>query len=418
MQKTISIIKSINGTLQAPPSKSHSQRILAGMLLAKGKSVLHNFGHSDDELAALNILKTCGVSIHFINENSIEIISDGLPAKELFIQCGESGLSCRMFTSIFASHSFQTTIEGNGSILNRDMKFFEEIFNSLSIPFSSNEGRLPFKISGPLSPKNLTIHSTESSQYITGLLYLYALSSHEEPHILSLTNNVSKPYIDLTVETLSQFGIEIKEDKDQYIFCKNQIFKPIEATVEGDWSSASYFLVAAALYGSITIHGLKLDSKQADRRIIEVLIKCGTNVTFSDQSITVSKQNLLGFDFDATDCPDLFPILAILALRCEGTTTLKGVKRLYNKESDRATVIFNEISNLGGDIEISEDLMIIKGSQNFNKFFLKNYKDHRIVMAFSIFALGNKEDTIIEDISVVSKSYPNFFKDLYKLVKI
>jgi 3-phosphoshikimate 1-carboxyvinyltransferase len=127
---------------------------------------------------------------------------------------------------------------------------------------------------------------------------------------------------------------------------------------------------------------------------------------------------LIGFEFDATDCPDLFPVLAVLALRCEGTTMLKGVKRLYNKESDRASVIYNEINNLGGEIAIMDDIMIIKGGQNFNKFFLKNHKDHRIVLAFSIFAFGNQEDTIIEDISVVSKSYPNFFKDMYNLVKI
>ena len=124
-----------------------------------------------------------------------------------------------------------------------------------------------------------------------------------------------------------------------------------------------------------------MDSKQADRKIIDVLKKCGTNVTFSNNSITILKGKLNGFEFDATDCPDLFPILAVLALRCEGITMLKGVKRLHNKESDRSQAIFNEISNLGGNIAINEDIMTIKGGDNFNKFFLKNYKDHRIVLA-------------------------------------
>jgi 3-phosphoshikimate 1-carboxyvinyltransferase len=418
MQKTIKFVGEINGELHAPPSKSHSQRLLAGMLLAKGKSILHNFGHSDDEIAALNILKMCGAEVLFLSENSIEINSDGLPDKELTILCGESGLSCRMFTAILASQNQLSVIEGTESILNRNMRFFEEIFQKLNIPFQSNNGKLPFKISGPFFPKNIEIDSTESSQYITGLLYLYALAEHNEPHIISLKNNVSKPYLDLTVETLSQFGIEIHGKNNRYTFEKTQIFHPIEAMIEGDWSSAAYFLVAGALYGSITMHGLQINSKQADRKIIDVLKRCGTNVTFSNNSITISKQNLIGFEFDATDCPDLFPILAVLALRCEGTTTLKGVKRLYNKESNRASVIYNEINNLGGEIAIMDDIMIIKGGQNFNKFFLKNHKDHRIVLAFSIFALGNQEDTIIEDISVVSKSYPNFFKDLYNLVKI
>jgi 3-phosphoshikimate 1-carboxyvinyltransferase len=418
MQKTIKFVGKINGELHAPPSKSHSQRLLAGMLLAKGKSILHNFGHSDDEIAALNILKICGAEVHFLSENSIEILSHGLPNKELTIQCGESGLSCRMFTAILASQNQLSIIEGTGSILKRNMRFFEEILNQLSISFSSNQGKLPFKISGPFFPKNIEIDSTESSQYITGLLYLYALTEHNEPHTISLKNNVSKPYLDLTVDTLSQFGIEIHEKNNCYTFEKTQIFHPIEAMVEGDWSSAAYFLVAGALYGSITMHGLQMNSKQADRKIIDVLKLCGTNVTFLGNSITISKQNLKGFEFDATDCPDLFPILAVLALRCEGTTTLKGVKRLHNKESDRASVIYNEINNLGGEIVIMDDIMIIKGGQNFNKFFLKNHKDHRIVLAFSIFALGNQEDTIIEDISVVSKSYPNFFIDLYNLVKM
>ena len=417
MQKTINFVDKIEGQLTAPPSKSHSQRLLAGMLLAKGKSYLHNFGHSDDEIAALNILKTCGASLNFISENSLEIISNGVPDNKLHIRCGESGLSCRMFTAIMASKHSESIIEGKGSIMNRNMMFFDEVFQKLNIPFQSNNGKLPFKISGPLFPKDIEIDSTESSQYITGLLYLYALAEHNQPHTISLKNNVSKPYLDLTVDTLSHFGIKIIEKDNSYTFPSTQNFLPIHATVEGDWSSAAYFLVAGALYGKVTLYGLQMDSKQADRKIIDVLQKCGTNVTFSDNSITILKGKLKGFEFDATDCPDLFPILAVLALRCEGTTTLKGVKRLHNKESDRAQAIFNEINNLGGNIAITEDIMTIKGGVNFNKFFLKNYKDHRIVMAFSIFALGNQDGAIIEDISVVSKSYPKFFKDLYNLIK-
>lgn len=418
MQKTIKFVGKINGALHAPPSKSHSQRLLAGMLLANGKSLLHNFGHSDDEIAALNILKTCGATFNFISENSIEIISNGIPDKKLHIHCGESGLSSRMFTAIMASKQSESVIEGSGSILNRNMTFFEEIFQKLSISFTSNHGKLPFKIKGPFRPVDIEINSTESSQYISGLFYLYALAAHKTPHTISLKNNVSKPYLDLTIETLSQFGIYVQENNDAYTFPKTQTFRPIEAKVEGDWSSAAYFLVAGALYGTIAMHGLKINSKQADRKIIDVLNQCGANVTFSENAITISKRNLKSFEFDATNCPDLFPILAVLALRCEGITTLKGVKRLHNKESDRAAVIYNEIKSLGGEIEIIDDNMMIKGGQNFNKFFLKNYKDHRIVLAFTIFALGNQEDTIIEDTSVVSKSYPNFFIDLYNLVKI
>ncbi len=417
MQQTISFIGKIEGELVAPASKSHSQRLLAGMLLAKGKSYLHNFGHSDDEIAALNILKTCGATINFISENSLEIISQGIPDKKLHIHCGESGLSCRMFTATMASKLSETVIDGEGSIMNRNMMFFEEVFQFLNIPFQSNNGKLPFKISGPFFPKDIEIDSTESSQYITGLLYLYAMMEHNEPHTILLKNNVSKPYLDLTVETLSHFGIKIIEKDNSYTFPRTQKFVPIQATVEGDWSSAAYFLVAGALYGKVTLHGLQMDSKQADRKIIDVLKKCGTNVTFSNNSITILKGKLNGFEFDATDCPDLFPILAVLALRCEGITMLKGVKRLHNKESDRSQAIFNEISNLGGNIAINEDIMTIKGGDNFNNFFLKNYKDHRIVMAFAIFALGNKEGATFEDISVVSKSYPNFFRDLYNLVK-
>lgn len=418
MQKIIKFVEKIDGKLTAPPSKSHSQRLLAGMLLAKGKSYLYNFGHTDDEIAALNILKTCGATINFISENNLEIISQGIPEKKLHIHCGESGLSCRMFTAIMASKQSECFIEGEGSIMNRNMNFFEDVFQKLYIPFESNNGKLPFRISGPFSPKNIEIDSTESSQYITGLFYLYALAEHNQPHTISLKNNVSKPYLDLTVDSLSQFGIQIIEKDNSYTFPSTQKFVPIQATVEGDWSSAAYFLVAGALYGTVTLYGLQMNSKQADRKILDVLKKCGTNVTFSDSSITILKGKLNGFEFDATDCPDLFPILAVLALRCEGITMLKGVKRLHNKESDRAKVIFNEINNLGGDIAIDEDIMTIKGGGNFNKFFLKNYKDHRIVMAFSIFALGNREGAIIEDISVVSKSYPNFFNDLYNLIKI
>ncbi len=404
----------IKGDFLAPPSKSMMQRACALGLLNCGITTILNPGYSNDDFAALSIIETLGASVQKSNQ-SIVIISNGKVNPNSTIFCGESGLSFRLFSIVATVASKEFVITGEGSLLTRDMQTLIEIFKNLNVEVSSNDGRLPFKIKGPLLPKYFSIDGSKSSQYLTGLLMALG-SSAEEPVTIDVENLVSKPYIDLTLDMMRFFGYDITHEAYQHFHInpKKHLEKNIEISIEGDWSSAAFFFVAGAIHGDINISGLNINSKQADRKILEVMNLAGVNYNVSNQTIKISKNNnpLKAFDFDATDCPDLFPALVVLALHCRGNSSIKGVMRLINKESNRAFTLQTVFTQMGGIIDIEDDNMIVKGDTSLNGVEVSSHHDHRIAMAISIAAISAHGEMNITDADAVYKSFPEFYDKL------
>lgn len=403
----------IKGDFVAPPSKSMMQRVCALALLNCGITTIFNPGYSNDDLAAMSIIESLGATIQKYDD-SIVIISSGNVHAKSDIFCGESGLSFRLFSIIAAIGSNEFTITGTGSLLSRDMDTLIEMLNSLDVTVSSNDGRLPFKINGPIVPKNISIDGSKSSQYLTGLLIALG-SSAKETVTIDVEKLVSKPYIDLTLDMMRFFGYEITHESYQHFHIKpnQKVEKNIEISIEGDWSSASFFIVAGAIHGNINVAGLNMNSTQADRMIVDVLNQAGVNYCTFDLQIQFSTtNNLKSFVFDATDCPDLFPPLVVLALHCNGISSIKGVHRLLNKESNRASTLQTVFSKMGAQIDIVDDEMIIQGNAVLIGSEVESHHDHRIAMALSIAALSAKGETSIVDAEAVHKSFPEFYDKL------
>ena len=413
------------GKIKVPPSKSSMQRACAAALITPGTTVIDNFGNSNDEKAAINIITQLGATINMIsNEMAVTsndyIFRSQFPEKNVIVNVGESGLSMRMFAPIAGLFNYDIIFTGKGSILKRPMNFFDEILPLLDVEVNSNDGKLPVTVRGPLHPKNITVDGSLSSQFLTGLLFAFAKSC-TVPVKITVRDLSSRPYIDLTISVLKDFGFRI--DNRNYEVFTIHPRKPlpshsIKYTVEGDWSNAAFLLVAGAVAGEVTLKGADLNSSQGDKNIMEALYDCGAEVAIHNKEITVKKNKLEAFEFDATHCPDLFPPLVALAGYCIGKTTIKGVNRLLHKESNRAIALRDEFKKMNVAVELDGDLMTIKGGNEIKGAKVSSHNDHRIAMATAVAALGAKGNTVIHDAEAVKKSYPDFYKDLKSLKKI
>lgn len=415
MQKIIFPVNSINGSIKIPASKSHGQRVLACALINKNQTTIEGLGNSDDEQGLLQLISDAGAKIE---RNQGELIVEGIEFSEisdLNLTCRESGLAARMITPVLANASSFIRLDGKGSLLNRPMNQFDEVMNKLEVNFQSNEGKLPFEIHGPLIPRNVEIDGSLSSQFITGLIFGYVASPFLRKERIVVKNPTSIPYIELTLDVLRCFGVELKFEDKTIQFAGPYELTKTDIAIEGDWSSASFLLVAAAILGDITIHGLNLDSKQADIKILEVLTDFGADIQI-DKGVRVVKKNSKAFTFDATNCPDLFPPLAVLASFANGESKIKGVSRLIHKESNRALTIQSELTKMGAKISIVGDEMLIQGIENVNSTEINSHGDHRIAMSCAIMALKADKPTTIQDSEVVNKSFPDFYNFLEKLV--
>jgi 3-phosphoshikimate 1-carboxyvinyltransferase len=230
-------------------------------------------------------------------------------------------------------------------------------------------------------------------------------------------NLKSTPYVDMTIQTLKEFGVQInRRDNETFLIEGNKSYKATEYTIESDWSSASFWLVASALGQDIRVSGLQLDSLQADRIILEIFKKAGCQVNLEEGLISIDGSNRKAFEADLTDCPDLFPILTIFALFSKGTTFLHGVERLVNKESNRGKVLKEELIKLGVHIQLIENTMVIEGIETISGGTISSHNDHRIAMAFAILGMFSKSPITIENADAVSKSYPNFWEE-FELIR-
>jgi 3-phosphoshikimate 1-carboxyvinyltransferase len=404
--------KKYAGTIAIPASKSDTQRALLAASFAKGKSILRNLGCSEDDEAMLSSIQQLGATVYKNITNEIEVIGIDQFPSNITLQCGESGLGSRLLIALCACHSGEFKITGEGSLLKRSMSFYLDLFNENSIQATfTNQSFLPLSFNGGLKPGEFIVDGSQSSQYISGLLMGLPLLKGDSKLIVQ--NLTSTPYVDMTVQTLKQFGIQIERAANEIFLIKgNQEYQPVDYTIESDWSSASFWLVASALGQDIRVSGLSLESLQADRKIIDILISADCKINVENGLITIDGTNRKAFEADLTHCPDLFPIMTIFALFCKGTTTLYGVERLVNKESNRGEVLQEELSKLGVQIQLKENTMVIEGVEEISGGTISSNNDHRIAMAFAILGMFSKSPITIESAEAVSKSYPNFWEEL------
>jgi len=254
---------------------------------------------------------------------------------------------------------------------------------------------------------------SSGSQILTGLMI--ALSKAKKNSVINVSNLKSKPYIDLTVCVLTAFKNRIRNSNyKRFEISGNASLQREEFEVEGDWSGVAFHLVGAAISGKVRIENINPNSKQADKAILDVLKNVGADVMIDKRVVEVGKRQLKAFEFDATDAPDLFPPLAVLAVYCDGVSRIKGVSRLQHKESDRYATIRQEFEKVGIRVEKEDDYMLIYGGQPKGAT-VDSHNDHRIAMAMAtlgLLAAGNIE---IENSGCVSKSYPGYFEDYVKL---
>ncbi len=408
----------LTGIITAPASKSSMQRACAAALLHVGKTIIQNPGISNDDQAAIKMIQDLGATVEFIDDTMV-VTSGGIKPLASGVNCGESGLGIRMFTPVAALSNEQITINGKGSLLTRPMDFFDEVLPQLGVKISSNNGKLPLQIQGPLQAQNITVDGSLSSQFLTGLLFAFAASATDDTTI-TVKDLKSKPYIDLTLKVMEAFKMNVPSHNnyETFTFSKSEISNrkfQINYTVEGDWSGAAFLLVAGAIAGNITVKGLDVSSTQADKKILEALQDCGCRLSIQDKQIEVGPAPLKAFHFNATDCPDLFPPLVALAAYCEGKTVIEGVSRLAHKESNRGITLQEEFGKMGLEIILQDDLMIINGGKGLKGAHVHSRHDHRIAMACAIAGLKIDGDVVIDEAEAINKSYPDFYKHIEKL---
>lgn len=408
----------VSGIIRAPRSKSDMQRACAAALLHQGVTRIVDPGRSNDDLAALDVIGKLGAVVDDKGDE-IFIKSDGVNPVHQNIHCGESGLGIRMFTPIAALSNKTLSIGGTGSLVSRPMGFFDEIFPQLKIDIQSNAGKLPLNIKGPLKPASIEVDGSLSSQFLTGLLMAYSAAgaSGVTIHVKDLK---SKPYIDLTLSVLKSFQMKVPtvHEYETFVFDKGPHQQPVgEFTyqVEGDWSGAAFLFVAGAVAGEIKIAGMREDSVQADKKILEAIKDAGAELAFEQNEYRVAPAPLKSFNFDATECPDLFPPLVALAAYCEGVTAIKGVSRLAHKESNRALTLQDVFGKMGINIELDGDMMFVHGGGGLESAEVSSHHDHRIAMAAAVAALKASGPVQIQDAEAINKSYPEFYQHLEKL---
>jgi 3-phosphoshikimate 1-carboxyvinyltransferase len=407
MQRIV-VPSKVKGEIKAPSSKSMSQRAIAAAILSEGETTILNPSYCDDSLAAMSIATGLGAKVK--PDNSILKITGTGTLREKKLNCGESGLAIRMFSPIAALYPEEIIVTGTGSLKNRPMSMIGDALSQFGVKCISDDGHLPLTILGPLKGGKCEIDGSISSQLLTGLLMALPVAENDSEIIVN--NLKSRPYIDMTLQILDKFGIKIINDKyRKFIIPGKQVYKACTYEVESDWSGGAFLLVAGAINGDLTVHGLCPDSRQSDKAILTALDKAGARLSITDDGIGIKKSDLKSFEFDSTESPDLFPPLAALAAFCKGTSGIKGVSRLIHKESNRAASLVEEFGKMNIKIEISDDYMLITGGTPSGAH-VHSHDDHRIAMAEAVTALRATDKVYIKDSHCIAKSYPGFFDDL------
>ena len=409
----------LSGTIQAPSSKSLSQRFIAVSLLANSPSKLIDLSDCDDCTASIAMAAELGAEIE-LGSNGILITPTPLSIpkpRSGKLNANESGLGFRLFTPIAALSGQEIEISAQGTLLNRPHSTLVEGLRTLGLEVESNNNKAPLKINGALNGGEVEIDGATGSQFLSGLLI--ALPFADIDSTISVKNLVSRPYVEMTLELMDCLGLgfshEERDNEDIFKIPANQCFDGVEVEIDGDWSAAATLLTLGALCGQpdLEVTGIRGSFTQADAGIKGALLFAGYHLLGTDGGISVSKKKPKSFNLDLTNSPDLFPTLAALACFGKKPSKLKGIHRLKNKESDRAAVLQQEFAKAGIKISFEDDTMMINPAK-ITQCRIDPRGDHRIAMAAAILGCAGAPIEIINP-ECVAKSYPGFFDDLEAL---
>lgn len=398
-----------NGTVNVPPSKSDVHRAIICAAMANGVSRISPVALSNDIKATIGCIKALGADA--VLENNVLTV-DGTNMyknKTALLDCGESGSTLRFFIPIAAVGNINATFVGKGKLPQRPIGIFTEALPKAGT-VCKTEGGLPLEIKGQLKSGIFEIPGNVSSQFITGLLL--ALPILEGDSEIVLTSPLeSVGYIAMTIRTMKHFGVNIQATEKGWHIKGGQSYKPCDYTTDGDWSQAAFFMVLGAVSGKVTVKGVAKDSTQGDKKCAEILARFGAKVTQLDNEVTVEKGELKAITIDASQIPDLVPVLSVCAAFAEGTTKIINAERLRIKECDRLKATAELLNNLGGKVKELSDGLEITGVSSLKGGNVNGYNDHRIVMSAAVCAARSNEDITATFAMSINKSYPDFYID-------
>lgn len=401
-----------NGEIFAVASKSDAHRAIILSALSDGKTSIRISHISKDIEATLACIKN--MSAEVIQKGDVYEISPikGIP-KNPILDCGESGSTLRFLLPVLAALGNGATFLGHGRLPERPMGLIVELLKNHGNEFL--EETLPIRLEGKTIPGTFCISGDVSSQFVSGLLFALPLLSEKSK--IKLTSKLqSSAYVNMTLDVLKKFGADIEYDGNEFFINPVGSYKsPKEYNVEGDWSNAAFFMVMGALGGEVLVKNLSLDSSQSDVKILDILKLAGVKFAIQKDGIKVFKSEIKPFLFDVSECPDLFPIAAILACGAKGKTILCNAKRLRLKESDRIISTKELILSLGGKAEETEDSLIIYGSGKLSGGTADSANDHRIAMSAFSASVISENAVILKNARAIDKSYPSFMDDFEKL---
>ncbi len=405
----------LKGIIKVISSKSNAHRLLIAAALADRPTKIFLEGWSDDIEATKNCMEALGCKI-LREEGTVEVSPLwAAETKEAVLDCGESGSTLRFLLPVAAALSKQVFFVGHGRLPERPIGVLLKELRSHGSLVKGDS--LPLEMTGSITGGIYTLPGNISSQFITGLLF--ALSLLKEDSEIRLTTAIeSRGYIDMTLETLKDFGVEIEERECSFFVKGGQAFRsPGEIWAEGDWSGGAFWVAAGAIGGDITCKGLRQASCQGDKEIVSLMKRFGAKILWQEDGVRVLAGTLKGITIDAAQIPDLVPILCTVAAMAEGTTMIYNAGRLRMKESDRLQAMAEGLQSLGvGVTEQPESITITGGTQPPSEaVVLDSYDDHRIVMSLAIAAAALGVEAVIERAEAVSKSYPTFFAEFVRL---
>lgn len=397
-------------------SKSDVHRLLIASALAESETRIELDGWSEDIEATTNCLEALGARVKREKQAIVVTPLTHGKAQDAILDCGESGSTLRFLLPIVSALGSTSIITGAGRLPERPIGVLLDELKAHGSEFSKDT--LPLTMSGQLRGGVYTLPGNVSSQFITGLLL--ALPMLKEDSEIRLTTAVeSMGYIQMTLQTLKLFSIEIIETEQGYLIQGGQKYRsPKNIVADGDWSSAAFWLASGAMSGEITCTGLKMDSCQADKEIVSILKRFGAQVEEKGTSVVVRPAKLQGISIDASQIPDLVPILCTVAAQAEGVTEIYNAGRLRIKESDRLQAMAEGLTKLGVKIEEKPEGIVIHGGGEkleAAESHLEAFNDHRIVMALAVAAMARRSVAILEGAQAVNKSYPSFFAHFVKL---